>query len=1225
MKKMKLKALLLTAVGALSCANTTAQEVKDPVISLYNFKDNSCVMNLSDNGDWAVSYGSSASDGSRTTNARLINTRTTEVTPLGLEADSATPLACMAGDVTDDGTVVGGYQGEAATWTEADGWQALPKPEGWPEAKANAVTPDGHYAVGVAYNYTNGFTEAGVMWDLTTRTIVALQNTPTKGTADKELKMVRFTDISSDGRYIVGVGDYSYTWNTLYFLYDRQTSTWSRIGYDTNGTPWAEGINSVEGSFSPDGKWFAGAAYMITNASTGNEYFVPCRYNMETKEFELFDNSETSDFEVVKVDNDGTIYASSPSGTPVRSLYIRTGKFWYALDELMEQRYGIDFYGKSGYDNTGTCIGVSSDGKVIACFPDPYTSYVMTLDETFAEAAEKVNLLANYTPKPANGASFTKLKEVTVEFSRDIKVIGTTADIVLQDESGESVGKVLTLETLSTSAKTLRIGMRTLTLEAGKKYTLTIPAGTVALAADETRTNDAIVLTYTGRAAEPVKVTAVSPENGTAMTMLDVATNPVLLTFDTDIAQTESASAELYREGDDTPIATLSVSTKGNQALLYPTTTEYLYLNTNYKVVLNAGSVTDITGNNANERFEVLYEGLYERIVLADDTLMYKEDFSNGVAGMLLYEGDHNTPNAEMQGYDFRDGDNYPWVPVLDDNESSDFAAASTSAYSPAGKSDDWMMTPQIYIPDAKCRLEFQAQGFRKAKEDKLKVIIYASEKVLNYLSESEVNDIRDNGEVIMDEVVLPGTNEDVLAGDWKTYSFKLDKYAKKNIYVAFVNENEDQSLVFVDNIKVIRDNGFLTALTSQTSVVALADQQITARVIGNSETTAFNTFNAKLLNADKKVVDELSANGLNLNKGDKYDFAFSKNLPLNIGEINTFYLRVQLDESFDTIKYTVKDLAFQPVKRVVVEEMTGQDCVNCPRGHLAMENLSDIYGDRVIPITYHVYTGDNYESGMSDYVKNVLGLSGAPSAKINRGETIGDPMYEELSAGKRTWKYSSPAGNCWLDLVQAEFNTEAEADVYVAAAYDEDNKKVIAPCSARFAMNMEKQNIGLFLVVTEDSLTGYQSNGYYNSTDEGLGEWSKGGKYGQQYVMPYSFTDVARAQIGTSVNGTTGYIPATIVNGEVYSTTITFNLPTVNNIYNCKVVCMMIDANTGAIINAATAKMTTMTGISSAVSATEATEVARYNAAGQMITAPQKGLNIIRMSDGTSRKVIVK
>ena len=38
-----------------------------------------------------------------------------------------------------------------------------------------------------------------------------------------------------------------------------------------------------------------------------------------------------------------------------------------------------------------------------------------------------------------------------------------------------------------------------------------------------------------------------------------------------------------------------------------------------------------------------------------------------------------------------------------------------------------------------------------------------------------------------------------------------------------------------------------------------------------------------------------------------------------------------------------------------------------------------------------------------------------------------------------------------------------------------------------------------------------------------------------------------------------------------------------------------------------------------------EAAEVARYDIQGRAIDKPQRGLNIIRYSDGTTRKVVVK
>ena len=72
----------------------------------------------------------------------------------------------------------------------------------------------------------------------------------------------------------------------------------------------------------------------------------------------------------------------------------------------------------------------------------------------------------------------------------------------------------------------------------------------------------------------------------------------------------------------------------------------------------------------------------------------------------------------------------------------------------------------------------------------------------------------------------------------------------------------------------------------------------------------------------------------------------------------------------------------------------------------------------------------------------------------------------------------------------------------------------------------------------------------------------------------------------------------------------------------------MMIDANTGNVINNVQAKITDSDSngiLGTLTDGNGVEEVARYNAAGQMIHGPQKGVNIIKYSDGTTRKVIVK
>ena len=48
-------------------------------------------------------------------------------------------------------------------------------------------------------------------------------------------------------------------------------------------------------------------------------------------------------------------------------------------------------------------------------------------------------------------------------------------------------------------------------------------------------------------------------------------------------------------------------------------------------------------------------------------------------------------------------------------------------------------------------------------------------------------------------------------------------------------------------------------------------------------------------------------------------------------------------------------------------------------------------------------------------------------------------------------------------------------------------------------------------------------------------------------------------------------------------------------------------------------------TAINDAAADAAAVEVARYAVDGTQLAAPQKGVNIVRMSDGTTRKVVVK
>ena len=60
-------------------------------------------------------------------------------------------------------------------------------------------------------------------------------------------------------------------------------------------------------------------------------------------------------------------------------------------------------------------------------------------------------------------------------------------------------------------------------------------------------------------------------------------------------------------------------------------------------------------------------------------------------------------------------------------------------------------------------------------------------------------------------------------------------------------------------------------------------------------------------------------------------------------------------------------------------------------------------------------------------------------------------------------------------------------------------------------------------------------------------------------------------------------------------------------------------------VVNLATGDSHISTGVEETVAGGDVREVARYSLDGRQLAAPQKGINIIRMSDGTTRKMLVK
>ena len=408
-----------------------------------------------------------------------------------------------------------------------------------------------------------------------------------------------------------------------------------------------------------------------------------------------------------------------------------------------------------------------------------------------------------------------------------------------------------------------------------------------------------------------------------------------------------------------------------------------------------------------------------------------------------------------------------------------------------------------------------------------------------------------------------------------------LDKYAGKNIYIAFVNQNTDQSAIFIDNIRVVHDQPYNTIFETPASVVKQESVAIKGHLVFGSELDTYNSVKLVLSDDNGNILDTIEQSGLSLTKGSQYNFKFDNELPLKLGETNTYYVEVTLDNN-NPAKITgkVNNLVFQAKRRIVLEEFTGSGCGNCPLGIRAMENIESIFPGVMIPITIRTYEGDKLGIGMEAYSQS-LGLDGmgAPSAIIDRTEA-GYPMinvdgdYRFTGTGVPNESDPSKDERVWLDIFRTQNETPSEVNMCISTTMAPDNKSVDVNLYIENALNQHRAAYKVFAVITEDGLVTYQKNYMTGVTDPDLGEWGAGGKYGTPTVPGVEAHGVARQTWGTTFNGTAGLFPSNMHAGWGYSADFTVTIPeTIADINNCNMVVMILD-NTNKVLNAATCNL---------------------------------------------------
>ena len=316
--------------------------------------------------------------------------------------------------------------------------------------------------------------------------------------------------------------------------------------------------------------------------------------------------------------------------------------------------------------------------------------------------------------------------------------------------------------------------------------------------------------------------------------------------------------------------------------------------------------------------------------------------------------------------------------------------------------------------------------------------------------------------------------------------------------------------------------------------------------------------------------------------------------------------------------------------RNTVMEEFTGTWCGWCPRGARAIELLMEKYPDTFIPIAIH----GNDEFSVSEFDTHIARYSkGFPSSTVNR-LTFGDPYTGSTEHG---------GGNLGIakDLAYVS-KLPCEATLTLKdAILDADAREITFTTDVCFSIDSKTAPYAYGFVLTEDGLSGVQSNYYcinYQDNPEAVPAdlrdfVSKASKF------KMDMNHVAR--YCNDIDGLSDCIDAPIVKGETQTKTFSIDIPSnVKKPENLTLVVLLLDSDSGEILNAARIVPSITDGIAATtadrpqVSAADGLvaisrfngHVSIYNAAGQKVADTmvnnsavfnlEKGCYVIRTSN---------
>ena len=171
----------------------------------------------------------------------------------------------------------------------------------------------------------------------------------------------------------------------------------------------------------------------------------------------------------------------------------------------------------------------------------------------------------------------------------------------------------------------------------------------------------------------------------------------------------------------------------------------------------------------------------------------------------------------------------------------------------------------------------------------------------------------------------------------------------------------------------------------------------------------------------------------------------------------------ISCDKIEGPYKEDVKVIAKDTVRKTVVMDFTGINCPNCTDGHRVIDTLVEKYGERIIPLAFHVPLLDHIDGYDFNLVSqagtdftNTYSFVGIPVGLIN---TMQDSLLAPLD---------------WENKAVAYVNLDPSCFIKIENTYSNKNLNIIIETTL---LKDISSTLNLVVYITETNITGPQND----------------------------------------------------------------------------------------------------------------------------------------------------